>query len=230
MASNDKATGTKGFLKKMFLGLVGLSVILAVLSWKTAVAVHDQHSNSGNFGNLSTFLDLLVKVLPDNGQRAEAANAKGDYQTARKLYQTRAEHGHTDAMLNLAVMETVGKGGPVDYLQALKWLRLVADRGDAGGQFGMGLAYEEGRGVQQNYAEAHRWYQKSARQGSLAARVNLGILYLNGQGVAPDLIEAQKWFILGGRTGQQNRASLDRRLTAEQKIQAKQRADDLATR
>jgi len=212
-------------MKKVLLGTLGLIAVLAFIGWETAVAIHDRTSSSYNQGSFHTLLDLLSR-FGDTGKRAKAAYDKGDYDTARKLYQNMAEHGNSEAMFRVAVMYSQGKGGPVDDIQAVKWFRLLADRGDREGQFAMGLSYSQGTGVAQDYSEAMRWYQKAARQGSPGARVNLGVLYLNGQGVSPDRIEAQKWFILAGQTGQKNRAVLDRSLTADENAQAKRRADE----
>lgn len=186
MTPEDKGSGAMGMLKKVLIGIVGLVVIVAFIGWKTAVAVHDRKSTSGNEGNLSTALDLLANFVPNRGKQAKAAFTKGDYETARKLYQPLADRGNQAAMLHLAVMNAKGQGGPVDQTQAVKWFRLLADQGDREAEFGLGLAYQNGKGVQQDYAETSRWYQKSAQQGSPAARVNLGVLYVNGQGVAPD--------------------------------------------
>jgi TPR repeat protein len=212
-------------MKKALTGIICVIVILAFIGWQALVGIHDHTSTTDNHGSLNTLLDLLGR-FGDTGKRAQAAYDKGDYVTARKLYQQMAERGNSEAMLRVGVMCEQGKGGPVDNIQAVKWFRLLADRGDRDGQFAMGLAYEQGTGVAKDYSVALGWYQKAAQQGSLAARVNLGMLYLNGQGIGPDRIEAQKWFILAGQTGQKNRAVLDRSLTADENAQAKKRADE----
>jgi TPR repeat protein len=214
----------KAMIKKVLIGIGGGIVVLAFIGWQATVAVHDRKSSAYHQGSLNTLLDLFARFL-DTGNRAKAAYDKGDYATARKLFQNMAERGNSDAMLRVAVMDMQGKGGPVDNIQAVKWFRILADRGDREAQFALGLAYGDGSGVEQDYAEALRWYQKSAGQGSAAARVNLGVMYLNGQGVAPNRIEAQKWFILAGQTGQKNRAVLDRTLTADENAQSKKSAD-----
>jgi len=210
-------------LKKIFIGIVGAGVVIAFISWEAAVAIHDRTSGFDSRGNLSTLLDLLAL---DTGKKAKAAYDKGDYETARKLYLKRAQHGNSDAMLPLAFMYSQGKGGPLDNIQAVRWFRVLADRGDPAAQFGMGVSYATGSGVEQDYPEALRWYQKSARQGSLGARTNLGVMYLNGQGVSADRIEAQKWFILAAKTGQENRTALPAALTPDENALAEKRAGE----
>jgi len=211
-------------LKKALIGIV-VVVVLAFIGWQATIAIHDRTSSTYNHGSLNTLLDLLARFA-DTGNRAKATCDKGDYETARTLYQKMADHGNSNAIQRVAVMYVQGKGGPVDNIPAVKWFRLLADRGDREAQYAMGLAYDKGRRVEQDYAEALRWHQKSAQQGSPAARVNLGAMYWNGQGVAPDRIEAQKWFILAGPTGQKNRTMFDRSLTADENAQAKKRADE----
>jgi len=212
-------------LKKALGLIVGVVLILAFISWEVTVAVHDRTARAFHTGSLNTFLDLLVRY-GDTGNRAKAAFEKGDYQTARKLYQGMADRGNNTAMLPLAVMCVKGQGGPVDNEAAVKWFRVMADKGDREGQYGMGLSYDNGSGVKQDYSEALRWYQKSAQQGSPAACVNLGVMYVNGHGVAADRIEAQKWFILAGQMGQKNRAMMDAALSGDENAQAKKRADE----
>lgn len=212
-------------IKKVLIGVAGAVMILAFVAWESAVAIHDHNTHSANYGSLATLLDLIGRFA-DTGKRAKAAFEKGDYDTARRLYQQLAEHGNTDAMLYAAVMQAKGQGGAVDNVQAAKWFRVLADGGNREAQYALGLSYNNGTGVAQDYSTASQWYQKSAAQGSPAARVNLGVLYLNGQGVGPDRIEAQKWFILAGKLGQKNRAVLDASLTPDEKAQAQKRADE----
>jgi TPR repeat protein len=210
--------------KKALALIAGVVLILAFISWEVTVAVHDRTARAFHTGSLNTFLDLLARYA-DTGNRAKAAYEKGDYTTARRLYQGMADRGNNTAMLPLAVMCVKGQGGPVDNEGAVKWFRVLAEKGDREGQYGMGLSYDNGSGVTQDYAQALGWYRKSAQQGSPAACVNLGVMYVNGHGVTADRIEAQKWFILAGQMGQKNRTMMDRTLTEDENAQAKKRAD-----
>src|ERR1035437_6449048 len=211
-------------LKKLLLGAGCVVAVVAFIGWEVTVAIHDRTARAFHTGNLYTFLDLFSRFA-DTGNRAKAAYQKGDYQTARRLYQGMADRGNTSAMLPLAVMCAKGQGGPVDNVEAVKWFRVLADGGNREGQYGMGLSYDTGSGIAQDYKEALRWYRKSAEQGSPAACVNLGAMYVEGHGVAADRIEAQKWFILAGQMGQKNRTMMDRTLTEDENAQAKKCAD-----
>src|ERR1700676_547311 len=164
MTMKDRENSTKAILKKVLIGIVSVVVVVAFASWQTMVMIHDRTASSDTHGSLNTFLELFARFA-DTGKRASAAYDKGDFTKARSLYQKMAEHGNSDVMLRLAVMDTRGQGGPVDNIQAVKWFRLLADRGDRAAQFAMGLAYGEGRGVAKDYPAALGWYLKSAKQG-----------------------------------------------------------------
>ncbi len=213
------------FLKKVLVGAATAVALLAIVAWEVTVAIHDRTARQFHTGNLNTFLDLVSRYA-DTGNRAKAAYEKGDFETARRLYQGMAQRGNDAAMLPLAVMCVKGQGGPVDNVEAVKWFRVLAGNGNREAQFGLGLAYDNGSGVKQDYAEALGWYRKSAEQGSPAACVNLGGLYLDGHGVATDRVEAQKWFILAGPLGQKNRAMMDGALTEDENAQARKRAEE----
>lgn len=210
-------------LKKILFVTGAVLMIAAVIGWETLVAIHDRTSRYAQRGSLFTFLDLLGRYA-DTGKRAQAAYDKGDFTTARRLYQGLAERGNKDAMLRMAVLCARGQGGPVDNAAAVKWFRAPAEAGNREAQFGMGLSYDRGSGVPQDYAEAVRWYQKAAQQGVAGARVNLGIMYLKGHGVAEDPVEAQKWFILAGNVGKNNRTILAGSLSEDQRAEARKRA------
>jgi hypothetical protein len=178
-----------------------------------------------NRGSLYAFLDLLGRFA-DTGKRVKAAYDKGDYETARKLYQDLAAHGNSDAILRLAVMCAQGKDGPVNNVQAVKWFRELANGGNREAQFGMGQCYDKGSGVEQNYAEARRWYLKSAQEGFTGGvRKHWGDLFGGARG-GPDRIEAPKWFLLAGPSAGKTRAMMDRVLTEDEKVQVKKRADE----
>jgi uncharacterized protein len=66
---------------------------------------------------------------------AEAANDRGDYATALRLFRSLAEQGNADAQYHLGHMYFVGQGIPQDYAEALKWYRLAADQGLSLAQF-----------------------------------------------------------------------------------------------
>jgi len=224
MSEGEQKEQAMGAVKKALLGVGGLVVVLAFIGWEATVAIHDRTSGMHDKGSISTLVDMLARFV-DTGKRAKTAYDKGDFETARGLYEKMAGHGNDDAMLRAAVMETQGQGGPVDNVQAVKWFRVLAERGVQEGQYELGLAYHTGSGVEKDYAEALRWYQKAASQGSLSARVNMGVMYLKGHGIPEDRVEAQKWFILAGEAGQKNRGVLEASLTAEETGQARQRAE-----
>jgi len=124
---------------------------------------------------------------------AFAANARGDYATALRLYRSRADQGDADAQVFLGDMYCEGRGVPQNYAEALTWFRKAADRGNALAQVRLGFAFESGHGVPRNDAEALKWYRKAGDQGDAFAQFLLGRKYHQGQGVPKNYVEAVNW-------------------------------------
>ena len=83
-----------------------------------------------------------------------AADDRGDYATAARLYRLAAEQGLAEAQNNLGALYGDGKGVPQDYTEAVKWYRLSAEQGLAEAQNKLGALYGDGKGVPQDYTEA----------------------------------------------------------------------------
>lgn len=127
---------------------------------------------------------------------AKAADSRGDYATALRLYEPIANLGDSDAAFSLGRLYYNGKGVPHDYAEALTWFDKAADQGHALAELYLGIMYAGGLGVPQDYSEALKWYRKAADQGNDAAKNFLGLMYYMGQGVPRDYIQADKWFNL----------------------------------
>jgi len=95
---------------------------------------------------------------------AEAANYRGDYATALRLFRSLAEQGNADAQYHLGHMYFVGQGIPQDYAETLKWYRRAADQGLSLAQFALGLIYYMGHAVPEDKVLAHKWFNLSAAQ------------------------------------------------------------------
>jgi TPR repeat protein len=100
---------------------------------------------------------------------AEAANDRGDYATALRLFRSLAEQGDADAQYRLGHMYFVGQGIPQDYAETLKWYRRAADQGLSLAQFALGLIYYMGQAVPEDKVLAHKWFNLSAAQGQTQA-------------------------------------------------------------
>ncbi len=130
-----------------------------------------------------------------------AADNRGDYATALRLWRPLANQGDADAQYNLGVMYHNGKGVAQDYAEAAKWYRLAAAQGNANAQNNLGGMYFRGQGVAQDSAEAEKWYRLAGNRENVKAQFNLGVMYANGQGVPRDYVEAVKWTRLAANQG-----------------------------
>ena len=157
---------------------------------------------------------------------AKAANDRGDYSQALKIFRSLASQGNASAQYNIGLMYYNGRGGTRNYQEALKWYRLAAAQEFAEAQYAIGWMYEQGEGVAQNYQEALKWYRLAAAQfdgaaiakleyvssrikaldyaqnltlatqGNVSAQSTLGFIYRTGMGVPQDYHEALKWYRL----------------------------------
>ena len=123
-----------------------------------------------------------------------AAENRGDYAAAYRVYRALAEQGYVNAQVSLARMYYEGKGVLQNYAEAATWYRKAADQGDVVAQFELGDMYYNGEGVPQSDADAATWYRKAAEQGHGYACYNLAIMYRDGKGVQQNYAEAVKWF------------------------------------
>lgn len=89
---------------------------------------------------------------------ASEAYARGEYETAYRLFKPLAEQGLPDAQYKLAVMYDLGLGVPQNHTEAFKWYGKAADLGHADAQNNLGIMYETGLGVPRDYVQALVWF------------------------------------------------------------------------
>jgi len=154
---------------------------------------------------------------------AVAAQQRGDYATALRLFQALADQNMPGGLWAMGAIYAEGKGVTRDYAVASRWYRRAADRGHPLSQYELGVLYDRGLGVSRSQAEAAKWFRRAAEQGYGIAQVNLGAMYLTGKGVTQDLVEAYKWFSVAA-TG---RGYLD---DEQVKLEAARRRDAVASR
>ena len=90
------------------------------------------------------------------------AYQRGDYETARRLFQDLAEDGNAAAQYNLGVMYENGDGVAVDSATAAQWYRRAAGQGYRNAQHNLALMYLNGTGVRRNYALAFDMFRRAA--------------------------------------------------------------------
>ncbi|MDO5483718.1 MAG: tetratricopeptide repeat protein, partial [Desulfovibrionaceae bacterium] len=125
---------------------------------------------------------------------AAEAHARGDFATARAIWQKLAEDGDAQAMNSLGLLYDRGQGVEPDAGRALHWFAKSAQAGEPAGMSNYGRMLEQGRGVAPDPLEAARWLDLAARRGHPEAQYNLGMLYEHGHGVAQDDKAAAAWY------------------------------------
>lgn len=150
---------------------------------------------------LTTFSSPVWAGPIEDFKAAVAAEGRGDYATALRLFQRLADQNVPGGLWALGAMYGEGKGVPQNYVTAAKWYRRAADRGHPLGQYELGALYDKGLGVSQNLPEAAKWYRRASEQGYGMAQFNLGSMYATGEGVTLDRAEAYKWFSIAARGG-----------------------------
>ena len=113
---------------------------------------------------------------------------------------------------------------------ALRGLQ-AAERGDSLGQNNLADMYLRGEGVAQSDALALAWFEKAAAQGNTSARIKLGYLYASGREGRQDAEAAYAWILsallAGDERGKDYLAPLEKQLSEEQLVRAKERAHAL---
>ena len=112
--------------------------------------------------SLGLALTLSFGTTLDEG--VKAAN-KGDYQTAKTIYEELASKGNVGAQYNLGVMYAKGEGVKQDYFKAKEWYEKAAAQGHAKAQYNIGVFYANGEGVKQDYFKAKEWFGKACDGG-----------------------------------------------------------------
>ena len=125
-------------------------------------------------------------------------------------------------------MYRTGRGVSQNYKEAVRWYRKAAEQGVAEAQTSLGSMYITGQGTTKNDRKAVKWYRKAAEQGYAEAQSNLGLMYENGLGGLQDKVMAYMWFYVSGtaglKPGADNRAAIEKRMTASQIAEAQKLA------
>lgn len=137
-----------------------------------------------------------------------AAEKRGDYAEAARLYRLAADEGDAAAQVFLGNLYENGEGVSQNNSEAVRLYRLAADQGYASAQVHLGFMYYKAQGVSRNDAEAVRWFRLAADQGDADAQHLLGLMYRSGDHVAQDYTEAARWLRLAAGQGNAGSQSL----------------------
>lgn len=120
--------------------------------------------------------DALLHIAYD------AAEA-GNFEHARRCYETGAALGDAMCLQALGYMYDVGEGVAADKALAMKLYRKAWKRGSHAAATNIAILYR-GTG---NKRAMFRWYQRVARAGDGSAQLEMAKCYIGGAGVKKDI-------------------------------------------
>lgn len=97
--------------------------------------------------------------------RAFRAMAAGDYATAHKILQPRADQGAPFAQALLGTLYKDGNGVPRDARKAIALFEQAADAGNCIGMGQLGWVHVEGVGAAQDFVAAYKWFNLAVAWG-----------------------------------------------------------------
>lgn len=173
-------------------------------------------SSSNSFfnfsGNSTLSSERVLGTVPniglDENSKALDAYKKGDFATARKLWEKEAEAGDIFAQWMLARMYYFGQGVNQDDARVWHYYRAVAGQynGDESQEtrfhitvdatYWVGYLYSIGvpaAGVQKSTRRALRLFKKAAGRGHPAAQYELGRFFLKGIEIRQNYKEGRRW-------------------------------------
>lgn len=129
------------------------------------------------------------------------------YPEAFKELTRLANHGHTHAMFDLALLYASGKGIEQNMQKAFSLLMKAAKLNYLKAEYMVGIYYLKGLGVEKNTHMAVYWLRKSALHGNAMAQLLLGNIYEYGldinsqQPIKKDITRARAMYNLAAQTG-----------------------------
>src|SRR5260370_5329325 len=103
------------------------------------------------------FLMTVKAAVAGPLEDADAADQRGDYETALRLTLPLAQQGNPNAQRRLGSIYFSGKGAPEDYVEAEKWFRRAAAQNDLDAKWNLGYMYHHGRrGIPKDFSEAEK--------------------------------------------------------------------------
>jgi len=120
--------------------------------------------------------DMLLRIAYD------AAEA-GNFEHARRCYESGAALGDSMCLQALGYMYDVGEGVAADKALAMKLYKKAWKRGDHAAATNIAILYREIG----NNRMMFRWYQRVAQAGDGSAQLEMARCYIGGTGVRKDI-------------------------------------------
>jgi TPR repeat protein len=119
---------------------------------------------------LAAFVLMAGTAAAGSFEDGAAAEARGDFKTAFKLYRAASKQGSDEAKLAIGILYLNSRGVKKDTKIALKWFRRSADGGNVTAQRLMGVMYDGSLGVKRDKISAYKWYGIAAAHGDSEAK------------------------------------------------------------
>jgi len=121
---------------------------------------------------------LLGAIPAWSGQYEDAIKASrhGDFENAFANFYQLAIVGDSNAMFELSLLYSSGRGVSRDAQQAMRWLKQAASHGNVQAQSNLGVAFNRGLGVTQNSLKAFVWLSMASASGDNIAVTNLAVV------------------------------------------------------
>ena len=116
-------------------------------------------------------LSGLALTCPTQGWAGLTPTEVRDFTSAK----AKADRGDANALYNVGVCYSTGRGVAVDPVQAIVWWRKSAEKGYAPAMFNLGYVAINGDGMKPDPVQGAAWYLNSAKLGHVPALCNLGI-------------------------------------------------------
>lgn len=143
----------------------------------------------------------------------------------------RASAGDAEALYDLGLMYSEGKGFAQDYKKAAECYEKAAAQGDARAEYNLGLINIGGQLGARDYGKAFKHWESAAWKGHVTAMCKLGMMYYDGLGTGQDFILANAWLnaalASGSPKGANDVARTLKRLSDEQVKQARKKMEEI---
>lgn len=141
-------------------------------------------------------------------ERGLVAYRKGEFTTARQVWEPLAAVGHAEAQYFLGYLHQNGLGVPWSNAKAAEWYGLASAQGQSSAQLALGDLYNRGMGVDQDVAHGAALYRRAAEGGDPQGQLEYARVLLHGRGVPRDLGEAFGWFEAAAGNGMSEAADM----------------------
>ena len=133
-----------------------------------------------------------------------AAWERGDYATARRLWEPLAAQNDPDALFNLGLLYKNGQGVPKDIRKAMDYFKQAAWYGSVDAAYNLGVLYMDKTYGFPSKKDALNWWTQAAEAGHPESQYNLGVMYAYGMGTRADGEQAIQWWEKAARQGNRN--------------------------